>query len=149
MSLYYGALLPEFAHDQLLAAFLQAVPSYENIPTPTSLEDISPGGPTEMTEVTVYQDENKGAYTCGQGLELPLTDEELLLASPILYGFSFTEKLWSEYPHHRTAFTSTLLLTVVFSGIRCRERESDRMEQRSLRRACSSCRAQGYAARTC
>ncbi|KAI0658134.1 P-loop containing nucleoside triphosphate hydrolase protein [Cubamyces menziesii] len=79
------------------AAFLQAVPSYENIPTPTSLEDISPGGPTEMTEVTVYQDENKGAYTCGQGLELPLTDEELLLASPILYGFSFTEKLWMEF----------------------------------------------------
>ena len=29
--------------------------------------------------------------------EAPLTDEELLLASPILYGFSLSDKIWCEY----------------------------------------------------
>ncbi len=27
-----------------------------------------------------------------------LTDEELLLTSPIVYGFSFSDKQWCEYP---------------------------------------------------
>ena len=29
----------------------------------------------------------------------PLTDEELLLTSPIVYGFSFGDKQWCECPH--------------------------------------------------
>ena len=30
--------------------------------------------------------------------EAPLTDEELLLASPIVYGFSLSDKIWCRSP---------------------------------------------------
>ena len=40
--------------------------------------------------------------------ETPLTDEELLLASPILYGFSLSDKIWRTspiYPCHEVALS--------------------------------------------
>ena len=42
-----------------------------------------------------------------------LTEDELLLASPIVYGFSFADKLWRQYPRI-IHFHSIAMLTTWF-----------------------------------
>ncbi len=41
--------------------------------------------------------------------EIPLKDEDLILASPIVYGFSLSDKIWRTSPAHPFSLRSSLL----------------------------------------
>lgn len=54
--------------------------------------------------------------------EEELSDEELMLASPVLYGFSLSDKLWCKHWHLQAQTPVTLTYWTIRSGIQRRER---------------------------
>lgn len=69
--------------------------------------------------------------TKNQVEEIPLKDEDLILASPILYGFSLSDKIWRAsviFPAPLFSLTH-LILT---SGVQRRPHRTDPMERRSV-----------------
>ena len=73
----------------------------------------------EAPEEDPDSDEEKGkagdAAAAERVSESKLTDDDLLLASPIVYGFSFADKLWCKLPCTVSLFD----LNALVSGVQC------------------------------
>ena len=82
--------------SRVLGTFADTAPNYPRFPYVTKTLD--------GKEIDKHARRN-GVFLEGQSVPgpRPLTDEELLLTTPIVYGFSLTEKHWSTSCTHASA----------------------------------------------